>query len=636
MVKQGVLVQLLLASLATSQQLFSTTSGPTARPQCSTKHIPSSSSHAAAYSSSHGTSKFRYRALDTVRYATSVPSATSTPTYAAPSKSLATLLPSLEYTTWGKWDPEATTTASDSSETYGQAAWTALWRDADPVGFPEKSAFSTTVSPTPVPSSELVLPPRDYFGPSDCYDFPKGFSFGVSSSASQIEGATADEGKAPSIMDIIVRDDKPKAYVTNENYYYYKQDIERIAAMGVREYAFTIAWTRILPFALPGTPVNQKAIDHYNDVINFVLEKGMVPVITLTHFDLPLQFFEDPQALGQNLTKEELQNLDYITTGYSNDTFTDAFVNYAKIVLTHYADRVPVWVTFTQPPALGSGTKAVYNVINSHAQVYHFYKEKIKGIGKVSIKFNANFGVPRNATDDADIFAADYYNSAQFGAYLDPMLFGKDYPESFRNLTGSNYIPLTNDDKKYFKGTLDLLGLDAYSPVVISPPVAGDTSSIQTCLTNSSASLQPWCVQSSNINVYGWNIGYRSQSYVYTAPTFIREEINYVYHNWPIPMAIMEFGFPVYHEASKDLVDQLYETPRSQYYLGYLTEVLKAIHEDHVPITGVYAWSFVDNWEFGDYDQQFGLQKVNLTTQERYYKKSFFELVDFMKARGVK
>jgi hypothetical protein len=45
--------------------------------------------------------------------------------------------------------------------------------------------------------------------------------------------------------------------------------------------------------------------------------------------------------------------------------------------------------------------------------------------------------------------------------------------------------------------------------------------------------------------------------------------------------------------------------------------------------------SFADNWEFGDYEQHFGIQTVNRTTQERHYKKSFFDLVDFMKARNV-
>jgi beta-glucosidase/6-phospho-beta-glucosidase/beta-galactosidase len=66
-----------------------------------------------------------------------------------------------------------------------------------------------------------------------------------------------------------------------------------------------------------------------------------------------------------------------------------------------------------------------------------------------------------------------------------------------------------------------------------------------------------------------------------------------------------------------------------------MSEVLKAIWEDGVEVVGAYAWSFADNWEFGDYDSHFGIQTVNRTTQERRYKKSFFDFVDFMKARGV-
>lgn len=135
-------------------------------------------------------------------------------------------------------------------------------------------------------------------------------------------------------MDILIQDDRPKDYVTNEHYYYYKQDIERVAAMGVKYFSFSIAWTRILPFALPGTPINKEAIQHYDDVINYILEKGMEPEVTLLHFDSPLQFFAanlstalDPPAIG------------YTNGGYQNESFAEAFVNYAKIVMTHYADR---------------------------------------------------------------------------------------------------------------------------------------------------------------------------------------------------------------------------------------------------------------------------------------------------------
>ena len=255
--KGAVLGPLLaLVSTISAQQFYVETEGYTARPQCSdclTSGEPE-----------YTFTPFQYTLTETYRYATPRPSPTTTSTYAAPPESLTSLAGSQSYTTWGKWYPNASETATDTDNPYGNAAWTALWEFANPPNFTQEtsSVFSATVEPTPIPSEELVLPPRDYFGPSDCYQFPSGFEFGVASSASQIEGATAEEGKAPSLMDILIQDDRPKDYVTNEHYYYYKQDIERVAAMGVKHFSLSIAWTRILPFALPGTPVNQQAIDH--------------------------------------------------------------------------------------------------------------------------------------------------------------------------------------------------------------------------------------------------------------------------------------------------------------------------------------------------------------------------------------
>lgn len=65
-----------------------------------------------------------------------------------------------------------------------------------------------------------------------------------------------------------------------------------------------------------------------------------------------------------------------------------------------------------------------------------------------------------------------------------------------------------------------------------------------------------------------------------------------------------------------------------------MSEVLKSIWEDHVHVIGTFAWSFADNWEFGDYDAHFGIQTVNRTTQERRFKKSFIDLVDFVATRS--
>ena len=614
-------VESLWASSANAQQYYITTTGPAPRTQCST---------VASWSlPTYHFASFAYSMSETIRVATSVPAPTTTATYAPPPESLTSWVPSLSYTTWGKWDPNDTSSANDTDNPYGNAAWTALWEAANPPNFTEQALYSTTVEPTALPTSELILPPADYFGPTDCYQFPEDFMFGVAGSASQIEGATAEEGKGPTLMDILVQDDRAKDYVTNENYYLYKQEIERLASMGVKYYSFSLAWSRILPFALPGTPVNEQGLQHYSDLIDFVLAKGMIPTVTLFHFDTPLQFF------AANLTAaQEPPLIGYVNGGYQNETFVDAFVNYAKIAMTHYADRVPIWFTFNEPLLYSDNGQSVNNVIKAHAQVYHFYKDTLGATGKISIKFNDNFGVPRDPSNANDVYAADHFNSFQLGTFCNPIFLGIDYPDSYKQ-TVPDYVPLTAEDLAYIGGTADYLGIDPYTATVVAPPVPDSIDSILECTTNSSSPYSPYCVNQTTVNRAGWNIGYRSQSYVYITPTYLRLYLSYLYNTFRAPVIITEFGFPVFAEDEKlDLSDQLFDTPRSIYYLSYMSEVLKSIWEDGVEVAGAFAWSFADNWEFGDYSAHFGLQTVNRTTQERRFKKSFFDLVDFVNTRS--
>jgi hypothetical protein len=335
MVLSGQWVFLLgaLASSTSAQQVYMSVNGPSLRSACTSSNYSAS----PAYSFT----QFSFTQTETYRTATSRPAPTTTQTYAPPYSALSSLLTGVSTTTWGSWDPHETARATDTADPYGKAAWTALWEAANLTNITGTALYSTTVSPTPLPTSELVLPPADYFGPSDCYTFPQDFVFGVAGSASQIEGAVFDEGKAPSLMEILAGngDNRSNNQVTNENYYLYKQDIERLASIGVKYYSFSIAWTRILPFSLPGTPINQAGIDHYDDLINFVLEKGMIPTVTMFHFDTPLAFFGEGNSLANNAM------IGYVNGGYQNDTFEDAFVNYGKILLTHFSDRVPIWFT---------------------------------------------------------------------------------------------------------------------------------------------------------------------------------------------------------------------------------------------------------------------------------------------------
>ncbi|KAL1850540.1 hypothetical protein Plec18170_006825 [Paecilomyces lecythidis] len=607
-----------LVALAEAQQLYVTTTGYTDRPQCTQ----------LASSPQYRFQPFSYALEETVRYATSVPSPTTTRTYAPPySSAVKFLTTSPATTTWGNWLPgQMLITETDTDDPYGQAAWSSLWQQVELENYTTTGLYSTTVTPTPVPSADLVLPPRDYFGPTDCYNFPDDFIFGVAGSAAQVEGAVALEGRSPTILEKLVNSSQPKDYVTNENYYLYKQDIQRLAAMGVKYYSFSIPWTRILPFVLPGSPVNEEGIKHYDDLINTVLDAGMQPIATLIHFDTPWIFVSS----DENFTARP--DIGYNNGGYQNETFVDAYVNYAKIVLSHFADRVPIWITFNEPLLYSFNFAGANNVVHAHAQVYHFYHDELKATGKIGIKFNDNFGVPRNPKNSSDVEAANRFQEMQLGLFANPIFLGQQYPDSIlTTLPGAK--PLGKQELSYIANTSDFFGIDPYTATVVSQPAGG----IDACAANQSVAntLFPYCVVQETKNAYGWNIGYRSQSYVYITPTYLREYLNYLWDTFRQPVFVTEFGFPVFAEAEKELSDQQFDSPRSIYYLSFMSEILKAIHEDGVHVMGALAWSWADNWEFGDYSQQFGMQVVNRTTQQRFYKKSLFDLVDFVGTRSL-
>jgi beta-glucosidase/6-phospho-beta-glucosidase/beta-galactosidase len=570
--------------------------------------------------------QFPDNSTNIIRHAIPVPSPTTSHTYGPGYDEAYSLLgTSLSTTTWGSWLPNATSiSATDTDDLYGQAAWSSLWVQADLANYTSVGLYTTTVEPTPVPSSELVLPPRDYFGPTDCYTFPEDFLFGVAASAAQIEGAIALEGRGPTLMEKLIRGDRPTNYITNENYFLYKQDLQRLAAMGVKYYSFSIPWSRILPFTVPGSPVNQEAIKHYDDLINYTLELGMVPVVTMIHFDSPLYFLKDSNMSAT-------PDIGYNNGGYWHPEFVESFVNYGKILLTHFADRVPVWTTFNEPLLYAFNFTGIDNVVRAHAELYHYYHDVLNGTGKVGFKLNDNFGVPKNPENATEVDAANRFNEMQLGGFGNPLCLGEQYPQSLLDtLPGAQ--PLTDEDLAYVSNTTDFFGIDPYTATVISVPAEG----IESCAPQnlSTNPLYPYCVTQEQTNIYGWNIGYRSESYVYITPTYLRSYLSYLWNTWRKPVLIGEFGFPIHDEASRDLPDQLFDSPRSAYYLSYLSETLKAIWEDGVHVMGAFAWSFMDNWEFGDYASQFGLQVVNRTSQERFYKKSFFDMVDFVGARG--
>lgn len=178
-------------------------------------------------------------------------------------------------------------------------------------------------------------------------------------------------GRGPSVLDttgaLPNTENVTNGEITDMNYFLYKVDIARLAAIGIPYYSFSIPWTRILPFGVPGSPVNTPGLEHYDDLINTCLEYGITPTVTLQHFDNPL-----------NIT-------------LSDEQYPDAFLHYSKIVIARYGDRVSHWFTLNEPNIAfgeytGTAWSAATNILMAHAKVYHWYKETYGGSGLVSTK----------------------------------------------------------------------------------------------------------------------------------------------------------------------------------------------------------------------------------------------------------
>ncbi|KAH8883707.1 glycoside hydrolase family 1 protein [Thozetella sp. PMI_491] len=625
-------VSILIAQAAAvaAQQVYVSANGYSPRPYCTT-----APSQPLPTSPTYTFTPFSYTLTQTVRTATAVSSAPAT-TYGPSYRKVSCLLGNLSTTSWGDWDPGVATTTPDTANPYGNSAFSALWAAA---GLNvTRGIYSTTVSPTPVPTSELVLPPALYFGPGDCYSFPEGFMLGVSGAAAQIEGAVAQEGRAPAIPDFFeeagqVFNPRPDWYSSDfaatENYFLYKQDIERLAAIGIKYYSFSIPWARILPFSLPGTPVNSQALQHYSDLIDFVLQKGMVPVVTLIHFDTPAVY------IGGNFTGLlQRTYLGRVNCAYQADGFVEGMVNYGKIVMSHFADRVPIWITFNEPQWGAADGIAVDNVLKSHAQLYHFYKDVIKGAGRVSMKMGAIPGVPQNPLNQSHIDAAQRYTDLWIGSLLDPLVYGKDYPEAYKK-TIQNYVELSPSDLEKLNGTIDFLALDIYQATAYYPVVAD----VEACAGDNSTTntLYPNCIGATETTLQNWPMGdIADNTYnVYNTAPYLRTQIGYMWNTYKLPIVVTEFGHPSAPSSSINLPDIRNDMQRSNYYLSYLTEILKCIWEDGVDVQGAFMWSFVDNWEWGTYYHQFGLQYVNRTSQERSYRRSLFDVVDFVESRRM-
>ncbi|KAF8882139.1 glycoside hydrolase superfamily [Infundibulicybe gibba] len=519
-----------------------------------------------------------------------------------------------------------------------------LW---DVVGPVEAPPFTTTRIPnTPIvlPSPPPALYPS-WFAPSPqdifpALKLPKGFKFGVATAAYQVEGAVKNEGKGPTMWDWNSRQpggvvDNTTADIVDLQYYLYKEDVARVAALGVNAHSFSVSWARIFPFGTADSPVNQAGLKHYSDLIDYHIQSGVEPVLTLFHWDTPLA-------------------LQAYYGGFTSPKIVDDFVNYAKTVFKAYNGRIKTWYSLSSirhiapliqlrldvslAPGVNSSTapyQCAYNLRAHSGAVKAFREMKIQG--EIAFKNDDFVGIPWRMNTTDDTAAVERHASFRIGSFSDPVYKTGDWPKLMTDTLPPSYLPrFTEEERKDLLGSADFFAIDAYRTQFISAPLDG----LASCVSNTSHPLWPEChtVVLFDSNA-GWAAGPSpdplSDDWLQATPNTLRESLRALQTRWPTKkMYISEFGFVEPFESARTELFRITEdVTRTNYFMTYLGEILQSIHTDGIPIAGTFSWAMLDNAEWNSgLSARFGIQYVNYTTLERVYKRSAISLSQFFKA----
>jgi beta-glucosidase len=432
----------------------------------------------------------------------------------------------------------------------------------------------------------------------DTLRFPPDFTWGVATSAYQIEGAASEDGRGPSIWDTFSHTpgktlNGDTGDVACDHYHRHAEDISLISGMDLRAYRFSVAWPRVQPEGQGAW--NEKGLAFYDRLCDQLRERGIAPHVTLYHWDLPAAL----EASG----------------GWRNRDTCQRFADYAYKVAATLGDRAASISTHNEPwctAFLGYHTGMFapgYRDERMAAQVSHHLllshglalqaMRGLSGHPPLGIVLNQEAVTPATRSPE-DLAAAErtYANMTRW--FMDPVLRG-EYPD----VPGVRPHPqIEEGDMRLISQPIDFLGINYYTRAWVS--------------TEQPPRAQPFALGATNM---GWEIYPQGLTEV-----LVRHKREYP--NLP-PIFITENGL-----ASPDqLVDgEISDHQRIDYLRGHLGAIANAMRAG-VDIRGYFYWSLLDNFEWNSgYTKRFGLIHVDYATQQRTPKRSAHWYREFIAA----
>lgn len=435
---------------------------------------------------------------------------------------------------------------------------------------------------------------------------PSDFRWGVGTSAYQIEGAVAEDGRTPSIWDTYGQspwaiDNGDTGEVACDHYHRMPADVGLVKELGVDTYRFSVSWPRVQPRGRGA--INPAGIGFYDRLVDELLNNGIDPWLTLYHWDLP----QDLEDAG----------------GWPARDTAVRFADYAMLVFDKLSDRVRYWTTLSEPWCTAmhgyvhgvmapgrrdprAGMAAAHHLLLGHGLAVRRMRELAPPGTHFGITLNLSTADPATPSD-ADREAARFEDGLGTRFYLDALVRGR-YPEDVVEDLASHGIrlPVEPWDPSIIAAPLDFLGVDYYFGRRYSG-VEENGSAVEHFGLPAFRKV-PFGVPST---VSGWEI----------LPGKLTELLVRIARDYPgLPLFVTENG-----AAFADVADDtgfVRDDDRVAYLSAHIAATAAA-RQAGADVRGYFAWSLLDSfeWAYG-YAKRLGLVRVDRETQERTIKQS--------------
>jgi 6-phospho-beta-glucosidase len=458
--------------------------------------------------------------------------------------------------------------------------------------------------------------------------FPKDFYWGGAVAANQCEGAWQEGGKGWCVADINrFREDLPREKRSNKElssadvadamrdtsgiypkrqgidfYHTYKEDLKLLAGTGMNMFRTSINWSRIFPKGDETVP-NEEGLKFYDGLIEEIIKNGMEPLITLSHYEMPL-------------------HLTTAYTGWYSRELIDFFVRYCETVFRRYKDKVRYWIVVNQINLiafetfnhLGIAEDKVKNLEEANFQGVHNEMVASARATAIARKINPAFRIGAMVLDDIaypatckpeDVLATYRRNQMQY--FISDVLLRGKYPGYALRYLDEHRINVVfgDTDARDLQNTADFLAISYYYTSVCDAESAN---------TRRGGRENPHVAA----NAWGWGID----------PVGLRTKLNMFWDRYEVPVIIAENGMGAYDKAEPD--GTVHDPYRIDYLRSHIEQLKEAVM-DGVKVIAFCPWGPIDivSASSSEMEKRYGFIYVDIDNHgkgsgKRLLKDSYF------------